>query len=194
MVGMTSPHHPPQAGQPVTAPQQPAPHGYGPPPQTQPQQTWPQPPPSYPVPHQFAGATAPVVDTGAKARKLAGWVTIAGAAVVIVGSVLPWASVMLVGPVYGTEGDGILTIVCAVIVALMALPAALGKGGRWLFGVAAFFGIVAAGIAGYDLSNISALVSEESMASLGPGLPVIIAGGLVILGASVVGIAKGKRP
>lgn len=145
------------------------------------------------MPQQFAGAPAPVVDTGAKGRQLAGWITIAGAVVVVIGSVLPWASVMFAGSVYGTDGDGILTIVCAVIAALVALPAALGKGRRWLFGVAAFFGLVAAAIGGYDLSNISALVSDESMASLGPGLPVVVVGGLVILGGSIFGIAKGKR-
>ncbi|MCK0111986.1 hypothetical protein MWU75_07540 [Ornithinimicrobium sp. F0845] len=218
---MTSPHHPPQAGQPpVTAPQQqPGQLGYGPPPQGAPQQgpppqgpppqgptpqgpsqqtpsrqTWPQPPPSYPAPQHFAEVTAPPLDTGARARRLAGWITLAGAAIVVVGSVLPWASVMFAGSVYGTDGDGILTIFCAVIVALVALPAALGKGRRWMFGVAAFFGLVATAIGGYDLSNISALVSDESMASLGPGLPIVVAGGLVVVVASIFGIAKGKRP
>ena len=134
-----------------------------------------------------------VPDANAKARKLAGWAAVGGAVLVVLGSVLPWASVAFVGSIYGTDGDGIITLVCAVIAALLVLPFALGKGRGWMLGVAAFFGLISAAVAAYDLSNISAFASDESLVSVGPGLPIIIAGGLVVIGASVFGLIKGKH-
>lgn len=136
-------------------------------------------------------ATAP--DRGSSARRLAGWITLGGAAVIAAGSLLPWASVVLVGPVYGTDGDGVITLTLAVLVGLLALLAALGRGRVWMFAVAMVLGLLATAVAAYDLSNISSLVSSESMASLGPGLPVIIVGGLVVLGAALFAMVRGRR-
>lgn len=145
------------------------------------------------APWATSSAQPRALDTNAKTRRLAGWAVIAGAGLVILGSVLPWASVAFVGSVHGTDGDGVITLVCAVIAALLALPAALGKRLNWLLGIAAFFGLLSAGIGAYDLSNISALASDESLVSVGPGLPIIIVGGLVVVGASIFGLIKGKR-
>lgn len=119
--------------------------------------------------------------------------SLGGAAVVALGSVLPWASVMLVGPIYGTEGDGVITLGVAVLVAVLALLAGLGRGRTWMFAVTLFLGLLATAIAAYDLSNISSLVSGESMASVGPGLPVIIVGGLAVMGAALFAIVRGRR-
>ena len=159
----------------------------------------PQPYPTYPgqPPQNSAFQAQPVPsayrDRGAGARKIAGWVTLAGALLVAVGSFLPWATVLLAGPVYGTDGDGVITLAVAAPVALLGLLAGLGKGRVWMFAVTLFLGLIATAIGGYDLSNISTFVSGQSMAELGPGLPVIIVGGLVVLGAAVFGIAKGRR-
>lgn len=190
---MTSPNLPPQTAPghhtPVTAtstgstawaPQLPAQPQPGPPPGGQP----------YPV-QTVPGRSR--VDRGAQVRRLAGWVSLGGAAVVALGSVLPWASVMLVGPIYGTEGDGVITLGVAVLVAVLALLAGLGRGRTWMFAVTLFLGLLATAIAAYDLSNISSLVSGESMASVGPGLPVIIVGGLAVMGAALFAIVRGRR-
>lgn len=144
-------------------------------------------------PYAMPAPVAAAPDRGASARRLAGWVSLAGAAVVAAGSLLPWASVMLVGPIYGTDGDGVITLTLAVLVGLLALVAALGKGRGWMFAVAMVLGLLATAVAAYDLSNISNLVSSEGMASLGPGLPVIIAGGLVVMGAAFFAMVRGRR-
>lgn len=173
---MTSPSLPPQP-----APSQP-----------QPYPVFPGQPPQNPA---FQGQPSPSAyrDRGVGARKIAGWVTLTGALLVAVGSFLPWANVLLAGPVYGIDGDGVITLGVAVLVALLGLVAGLGKGRVWMFAVTLFLGLIVTAIGACDLSNISAFVSGQSMADLGPGLPVIIVGGLVVLGAAVFGIAKGRR-
>lgn len=132
-------------------------------------------------------------DRGAPARRLAGWISLGGAAVIVLGSVLPWASVAMVGPIYGTEGDGMITLTLAVIAGILALFAGLGKGRVWMFVVALVLGMLATVIAAYDLSNISSLVSTQGMAQLGAGLPVIIVGGLVVMGAALFAMVRGRR-
>lgn len=112
---------------------------------------------------------------------------------VAVGSFLPWATVLLAGPVYGTDGDGVITLGLAVLVALAGLLTGLGKGRAWMFVVTLILGLLATGIAAYDLSNISAFVSGESMADLGPGLPIIIVGGVVVMAAAMYGVVRGRR-
>lgn len=146
------------------------------------------------APWQFAEQSASsAARTITPTRKKAAWVTVGGAALVLIGSFLPWASVAFVGSIYGTDGDGILTIICALVAAGLALPIALGKGRGWMLGVALFFGLVAAAIAAYDLSNISGLAADESFVSVGPGLPVVIAGGLVVVGGAVWGLTARSR-
>lgn len=147
------------------------------------------------------GAAQPVpsrVDQGTGPRKAAGWATLGGAALggaalIAIGSFLPWASVLLAGPIYGTSGDGVITLGIAVLVAVLALLAGLGKGRAWMFAVALFLGLLAGGIGAYDLSNMMELVSKESMASLGAGLPVIVLGAVVVLGGSFFGLVRGRR-
>lgn len=218
---MTSPSDPyqPTSGQqpPVTDPYQPGygqpppPPGYqgqpgptaydGQPPQGAPypgqpqpveqwaQQQWPQ-PGGYP---QQGSWQQPTPDRGVAARKLAGWISLGGAGVLALGSVLPWASVAFIGSVYGLDGDGAITLVVAVLVGVLALLAGLGKGKVWMFGVTLFLGLIATAVGAYDLANISSLVSGESMAELGPGLPIVVVGGLGVVGAAVFGLVKGRR-
>jgi hypothetical protein len=55
-----------------------------------------------------------------------GWVTLGGAIVLFLGSFLPWASVDLgFGSVSknGTSGDGVFTLIGAVVIALLVFPA-----------------------------------------------------------------------
>lgn len=132
-------------------------------------------------------------DSGAADRKLAGWISLGGAGVVALGSVLPWASVAFIGSVYGLEGDGAITLVMALLVGVLALLCGLGRGKVWMFGVTIFLGLIATAVGAYDLVNMSSIVSDESMARLGPGLPIVVAGGVLVLGAAVYGIAKGRR-
>ncbi|WP_256839225.1 hypothetical protein [Ornithinimicrobium faecis] len=183
---MTSPSLPPQP-----ASSQPQPYDQSQP-YAPPQPTFPGQPPHNPT---FQGQPAPsaYADRGVGARNVAGWATLAGAVLVAIGSFLPWANVVLAGPVYGTDGDGVITLGVAVPVAVLGLIAGLGKGRVWMFAVTLFLGLIATAVGAYDLSNISSFVSGESMADLGPGLPVIVVGGLVVLGAAVFGMAKGRR-
>ncbi|USQ80434.1 hypothetical protein NF556_01845 [Ornithinimicrobium faecis] len=193
---MTSPSLPPQSAQSQPQPHvQPQPYA-----QSQPH-AQPHPTPGQP-PHNpaFQGQPGPsaypdrgVGDRGVGARRIAGWATLAGAVLVAIGSFLPWANVVLAGPVYGTDGDGVITLGVAVPVAILGLIAGLGKGRVWMFAATLFLGLIATAVGAYDLSNISSFVSGESMADLGPGLPVIVVGGLVVLGAAVYGMVKGRR-
>lgn len=156
-------------------------------------------PSAYASPLPYAG---PPIDTGQRrvprdrgvgARQLAGWVSLSGAALVAVGSFLPWASVLLAGPVYGIDGDGVITLGVALLVAVLGLLAVLGRGRAWSFVLTLILGLMATGIAAYDLANISAFVSDQSMASLGAGLPVIIVGGVAVMVAAVLGLVRGRR-
>lgn len=113
------------------------------------------------------------------------WIGLGASAVIVLGSVLPWATVSTpFGSISaaGTEGDGVITLILGVIAVvgfavqrfrLASIPAGLA---------------LATGV--FDLVNVSRTIgdvdSEFARASVGYGLWLVVAGGVVaVLAASV---------
>jgi hypothetical protein len=120
-------------------------------------------------------------------------VTIAGAALIAVGSLLPWASVSSAfGTVSfaGTEGDGRITLVLAALIGLGAALLWRRPGPAWILRV--IVGLLAAYvvyIAWNDMSNLSEETAEESdlvLTSVGAGLYLVLIGGLAALGGLLI--------
>lgn len=108
-----------------------------------------------------------------------------GAAALTIGSFLPWATVTSVFgsiSVAGTEGDGIMTLICGVIAVigfalqrplLAIIPAAIGLA----------IGVI-------DLTNVSRnlgdIDAEIARASVGIGLWILVAGAVVAVVAAAL--------
>jgi len=112
-------------------------------------------------------------------------VAMIGAVLIAVGSVLPWATASNVFgasvSISGTEGDGIITLVLGILVAVGALVRQKEPGSRaWL---SALFSLLALGISGYDYTQIvisSAFASNDYVdASAGIGIYLVIIGGFL---------------
>jgi hypothetical protein len=116
-----------------------------------------------------------------------------GLGALALGSLGPWAHVLFMS-VSGTSGDGQLTLGAAVIGAL-----ALGLRGRGAGAiVAAVVSLLALAAAGYDLINISHLVSQATLdgtqvATVGWGLYLTVAGAAVALTGSVMQVRRNRR-
>lgn len=108
-------------------------------------------------------------------------ILLVAAIVIILGSVLPWASVGGFATINGTDGDGVLTLILGVAVIVVALafvrPRA-GRGGGWGAWVALALAVVAGLIALYDLININNL-GAGALVSIGIGLILIPIGAVV---------------
>jgi hypothetical protein len=161
-------------------------------------------------PHQSATTTAhagvsprSIPADGSRGANPGGVVAIIGAAVLAVGSLLPWAEVnagLLERKVNGTEGDGVITLVIAILVGLVA---ALGLLKREVAGAAVTVvllgGVAAGGVAIYDTANVSdAAKRAEDISSLvtakvGGGLYVCIVGAVVVVVGALLANAKKAR-
>ncbi|MEX0756295.1 MAG: Trp biosynthesis-associated membrane protein [Actinomycetota bacterium] len=117
-------------------------------------------------------------------------VMLVGAAVLAAGSVLPWAKVSapfaVERSIGGLEGDGVLTVVGAVLIAAAALLWMTGR--RWGRVVGVVVAVLAAGIAIYDLININDAIDDIAIqtgglaeAAAGIGIYVAVAGAIVAL-------------
>ncbi|MGH9271978.1 MAG: hypothetical protein ACRDZ2_11960 [Ilumatobacteraceae bacterium] len=117
------------------------------------------------------------------------WIGLGGAVALALGSVLPWASIQTAFgsvSVNGTDGDGALTLACGVLAIigfavqkplLAIIPAGIG---------------LAIGL--YDLININRNISnvdtEFARSSVGFGLWVLVAGGIVAVISAFMLIAQ----
>lgn len=116
-------------------------------------------------------------------------VMIAGAVVIAIGSVLPWASVTVQAverSIGGLDGDGVLTLVGAVLIALAALVWLTGRGSARIVGI--ILAALAGAIAVYDLVNINDTAKDLSVvsegfaeASAGIGIWIVVAGAVIAL-------------
>jgi hypothetical protein len=120
-------------------------------------------------------------------------VTIAGAGLIAVGSLLPWASVSSpFGTVSfaGTEGDGRITLVLAVLIGLGAAFLWRRPGPAWIWRVVVgLLAVYVIYIAWNDMSNLSDYAAEESdlvLGSVGAGLYLVLIGGLAALGGLLI--------
>jgi hypothetical protein len=146
-----------------------------------------------------------------------------GGAIAAIGSFLPWAKVSLdfarLGipgvpsqsvNVSGTDGgDGWITIAggAIVIIAAIGFLVAKSRGARRGFGILAIIGgLVAAGIAIYDLTQLKSSATDSlagsSLADVGDafkvtmayGIFIVIAGGLLALVGGILGMRGGPEP
>jgi hypothetical protein len=141
---------------------------------------------------------APVDPTAATLARQAstqlGYVAAGAAVVAAVGSVLPWASAQSgLGSISitGTDGDGVLTLWLAVLVAVLAFPLATGFRRRRPLALLGALALVA--LSTFDLVNTSNRLidasSESTHASVGYGLWVVVAGAVVAVLALAVSMA-----
>lgn len=154
--------------------------------------------------HRFDGAPLPASkESGAspKARGLGAGIIAAGA-LMIVGTFLPWTSAQFgfnSADFNGFDsGDGIWTLIFGVITVLIGLSILTSFVMPPLVQRSSIItGLAAAIFAGYDLNNASSRVDQASQASklftasVGPGLWVILVGGVA---AIVFGIASLQPP
>ncbi|MEX2274343.1 MAG: hypothetical protein WEA10_02095 [Actinomycetota bacterium] len=116
-------------------------------------------------------------------------VMIVGAVVMAIGSVLPWATISIQAAersIGGLDGDGVITVICAVLVALAALVWLTGRGWGRVLGF--ILAIVAGGVAVYDLVNITDTASDLSVVlegfaevSAGIGIWLVVAGAVIAI-------------
>jgi|GEM_PF-2137858 len=110
------------------------------------------------------------------------------AALVILGSFLPWATLDAFGAhetVNGMDGDGVITLLVGIA---MAALFAIGK--RGTLTAAAVVSLVAAGIGAFELVDVQSVIDEFGfLVSGGPGvgLFLIVAGGIAGLVLGVLG-------
>jgi hypothetical protein len=118
-----------------------------------------------------------------------GWVLLGAGALMLVGSVSPWATVDILGgiAVNGTDGDGVFTLVFAIVIAMMGVLIGVGNGRLWTSVVALIFAGLAAFTAVVDIGNISSVydghadVSSDAI-SVGFGLWLVaVAAGIGVV-------------
>ncbi|MEY4174801.1 MAG: hypothetical protein RI900_1966 [Actinomycetota bacterium] len=107
-------------------------------------------------------------------------IALAAGALVVVGSLLPWAKVLGFISVSGTDGDGKITLVLGAL----AIAGLFVRKASSLIGVAVIF-LLSLAIGVYDFVNVSNKITEaegeifEGGVSVGIGLYLVIAGGLI---------------
>jgi hypothetical protein len=114
---------------------------------------------------------------------------------VFVGSFLPWATVSTAFgslSASGTEGDGKITLVCGLVIAVAGLVDLLDRASPWV--IALLAGAAAAIIGVIDLANVGSRLGGFESAyvhpSIGIGLWVVLSGAVVTL----VGALFFRRP
>ena len=153
--------------------------------------------------------TTPGTQGGRPSVPLSGWLAIVGAALVALGSFLPWGSFPRVVETLGFPraftgfsrvgadvNDGPYFVGIAVIVAVFGVVTLLGKRRLPLMIVGVVFtalGAIAAVIDFADVADVGGDIPPALEPSTGPGLPIVIAGFVLALGGFVVGIAKRRR-
>ncbi|HEX7463723.1 MAG TPA: hypothetical protein VF382_02360 [Actinomycetota bacterium] len=116
-----------------------------------------------------------------------------GGGLVLLGSFLPWATIrsaVLSSPgslsVNGTDGDGQITLVLALVIVGIGVVGLMGRPRFWLISLIA--GCLAALVAVIDIIDVSRTAGEVESAyldaSVGIGLWVVLAGAVVaVVGA-----------
>lgn len=146
-----------------------------------------EPPPAPPAP-PAAPAPAPAAPrTGADTLAIAAYIA---CAVALIGSIGLWTTVFGIS-VAGTEGDGVITLVCAVLAAGTVLLTVSGGtkprfGAQWITIV---LGVVVAAIAIIDISDISSV----DAASPAWGIWLVLIAGCALTVAGVLLTLRARR-
>ncbi len=108
-----------------------------------------------------------------------------GCGLIFVGALLPWAKLGIFEK-NGTEGDGVITLILALIGAGLAL---IWTRSRWLAIVGVLVAAIVVFVGIYDMADVASgkteFLGEEIGPDIGEGLYLTVAGGLVALGASI---------
>ncbi len=116
------------------------------------------------------------------------------AVVILIGSVLPWATVSSLfgsASVNGTDGDGVITLILAIGIGVL-----LGLWRRGTAIAATVLGAIVVVVALYDLADVANVADELGGlgdVSPGVGLVLVLLGGLAATAASVVGIVTIRK-
>lgn len=131
------------------------------------------------------------------------WVALAGVALIVVGSFLPWASVSILGQevtVDGMDGDGAITLIGGVLVGALALAAHLQRPARWKVVTALVVAALVTLVAVIDIVDVNSRVADvegdfavDIEASIGIGLWLVLAGGIVATLAAALTLPKIRR-
>lgn len=120
------------------------------------------------------------------------WVTVAGAALMVIGGFGPWATLLGLASVSGTHGDGWFLIVGGVVAGGL-LARQITGGGRWpMIVVALLIGLAGAAIATSDLSDINSLAGDTLLGDAvdpGWGLYASLLGSLGLAVAAALTLA-----
>lgn len=112
---------------------------------------------------------------------------IAGASLTFLGSLLPWATIDIFGATIsknGTDGDGVLTLIGALVIAGLAIPPLWGHARKGLFIGALVAAILVTVVAFVDIVDVASRVGDinnsgMASASVGYGLWITAVGGIV---------------
>jgi hypothetical protein len=115
--------------------------------------------------------------------KRSGWIALAGALALGFGSLMPWVTGPFGISVSGTSGDGVLTLIASVP---LAVTAVLMARHRW----AAFVATVIAGLAATMMAYEVVHISSAPLAGLGIGVLVCVGGAVAGLVGGVMGIRQ----
>lgn len=146
-----------------------------------------------------AGTAPPPSSPDPKVDSLAGWLLTGGSAAVVLGSFLPWATIT--GPFGtlsrpGTDGDGLLTLICGAVAGALGIALLRGSDRRSL----AIASLVLSGlvllIGVFDTVNVSSVVADMrsrlAYASVGAGLWLTDLGALVAVAGSIIWLRRPK--
>jgi hypothetical protein len=112
-----------------------------------------------------------------------------GAGALALGSFLPWAEV---GPFSknGVEGDGVLTLILAIVIAVAAWPtihSSVGRGRGLTTSIAAALALV---VCVYDVADVSSTGNDVIEAQVGIGLWMATAAAIAVLVGVVLGVRR----
>ena len=113
------------------------------------------------------------------------WWAVASAAVMVLGSFGPWAKVLGIISVNGTDGDGWIVIVAA-IVAIGLITLRERRGLRlWSLILAAVAGALAAATAIYDWTDLNRVADETGLVDAGWGIYLATIGSVSLVLACI---------
>jgi hypothetical protein len=119
----------------------------------------------------------------------------ASALLMLIGAFGPWATVFSVLSVSGTDGDGKIVLIAALVIGAMVALRLNAKGRRWTVVVALLAGLIAAATSIYDMANIQNTISNSQyrgVISVGWGLWIDCIASVSAVFALVV-LARAKR-
>jgi hypothetical protein len=112
------------------------------------------------------------------------------AVAVVIGAFMPWVTLGLLHA-SGTDGDGVITLILAILAGVLILVTANNVRPGLAF-VVIIFGVLVTAVAGYDMANIQDKIHSSgnafvSSASVGSGLYVTLLGGIGLAVGGVLG-------